>query len=93
MDVEAATGRGYTKNKKNARQDPSVIKTSTWSPHVGVHRVAWHNGSGIGRAGWLASGGGSGLGRVEWVAGRFAKGVVPPIFKKGAKGKEAGENL
>ena len=55
-----------------------MAKTASWSPHVGVHRVVWHNAGGIGRAGWVLSGTASGLGRVDMVVGRFVGGRMPP---------------
>ena len=59
--------------------DPSIVKTGEWSPHVGVHCVSWQNGGGIGRAGLLASGTASGQGRVDVIEGRFFKGGDPGV--------------
>lgn len=45
--------------------DVTKVKTGVWSRNVGIQKIAWQNGAGIGRAGWLASGGGAGLVRVD----------------------------
>ncbi len=76
MTLENAGNRNLSNNRK-APDDPSIIKTANWSPHVAVHRVAWHNGGGIGRAGMVASGTASGLGRVDIIKGRFVDGKHP----------------
>lgn len=51
--------------------DPATVKTGAWRQNVGVHRVVWHSGSGIARAGWIASGGWSGIVRVENLRGQW----------------------
>ncbi|KZO98669.1 hypothetical protein CALVIDRAFT_30913 [Calocera viscosa TUFC12733] len=51
--------------------------TGAWSPQVGIHRVAWCNGSGLARSFMLASGGASGLVRIDWVSGTWIKGNMP----------------
>jgi hypothetical protein len=95
METELAINRGANKKSKYPRSEPTLIKTSTWAPQVGIHRTAWQNGAGIGNAGWLASGGASGLGRIDWIAGRFTGGVVPPILgfgdSTGTVGDEGGK--
>jgi transcription factor C subunit 6 len=48
-----------------------------WHPSVGVHRVAWHSGAGLGSAGLLASATGSGLCRVDFLGGRWFRDRVP----------------
>lgn len=59
-------------------ESSATAKSAAWSPHVGIHRVAWHNAGGLGKAGWVASGGAAGLVRVDWVSsGRWHDGVVP----------------
>ncbi len=75
MTLEAAAHRNLSKQK--VPNDPSVSKTANWSPPVGIHRVSWHNGGGIGRAGLLASGTASGLGRIDFVKGMFAHAANP----------------
>jgi transcription factor C subunit 6 len=79
ISLNAASSRSFNKSgKKNSKQvyDPATVKTGNWSPHIGIQKVAWNN-TGIGRAGWLASGTASGVGRVDIVKGRWMKGKVP----------------
>lgn len=79
-----------SKNKKNQQFRPSkadaeaptdgevgYIKVAMWPKQVGIHRVTWQSGGGIGRAGWLASAGYSGIVRVESVRGRYMFGDGP----------------
>ncbi len=73
MTLDAAAHRQLQKTAA----DPVTSKTANWAAQVGVHRVTWHNGGGIGRANLLASGTASGLGRVDVVKGRFAGGTDP----------------
>ena len=75
MTLETAAHRNLKKLKFS--NDPSSSKTANWPPHVGVHRVSWHNGGGIGRAGLLASATASGLGRIDVIRGMFAPGKDP----------------
>jgi len=51
--------------------------SGAWPKEVGVHRVAWNNGSGYNGASLLASGMACGLVRVEWLEGRFYAGRIP----------------
>ncbi|ORY26711.1 hypothetical protein BCR39DRAFT_560442 [Naematelia encephala] len=84
--MERAVKNGMTdskKTKKKAEVDPAISKTASWAPQVGAHKVAWHNGAGLGRAGWLASGGASGLGRVDFVMGEWRNGKVPSDLEVG----------
>lgn len=79
---EAVGGRRLGKRAGKAAagdiEASAVAKTAAWSPHVGIHRVAWHNAGGLSKAGWVASGGAAGLVRVDWVSsGRWHDGVVP----------------
>jgi len=76
MGIEDAVGRTLMNPKKRSNAKDALVKLSNWDAHIGIHRVVWQNGGGLGRAGWLASGGASGLLRAEWVAGRFRDGVV-----------------
>ncbi|KAI6153788.1 hypothetical protein BKA82DRAFT_4093973 [Pisolithus tinctorius] len=57
----------------------SVRSTGVWSPEIGVHRVTWNCGNGLGYASLLASGSGSGLCRVDWLRGRWFKDRVPYV--------------
>lgn len=53
--------------------------TGVWPPEIGVHRVTWNCGNGLGCASLLASGSGSGLCRVDWLCGRWFKDRVPYV--------------
>ncbi|KAI6136441.1 hypothetical protein F5141DRAFT_995226 [Pisolithus sp. B1] len=53
--------------------------TGAWPPEIGVHRVTWNCGNGLGCASLLASGSGSGLCRVDWLRGRWFKDRVPYV--------------
>ncbi|GBE81838.1 hypothetical protein SCP_0402120 [Sparassis crispa] len=53
------------------------VGTGAWPPEVGIHRVAWNSGNGLGRAPLLASATGSGLCRVDWLLGRWIKNRIP----------------
>ncbi|WVR00359.1 hypothetical protein IAU59_007502 [Kwoniella sp. CBS 9459] len=79
--IETATARRPPVIAKRATHDPAsnILKTGAWSPHVGIHKARWNDACGIGRAGWIVSGGASGLGRVEWVEGRYRAGVKPLV--------------
>jgi transcription factor C subunit 6 len=48
-----------------------------WPAEAGIHRVAWHSGSGLSTAPLLASGMACGLCRVDWLPGRFAQDRIP----------------
>ncbi|KAI0345393.1 hypothetical protein BDW22DRAFT_1354319 [Trametopsis cervina] len=48
-----------------------------WPPQVGVTRVVWNNGNGLGRASLLASTTASGLCRIDWLVGRWSKNKIP----------------
>ncbi|KAG1905767.1 uncharacterized protein F5891DRAFT_625533 [Suillus fuscotomentosus] len=66
---------------KQAKKDESETSTSTgvWPPEVGVHRVTWNMGNGLGGAPLLASTTGSGLCRVDWLLGRWMRNKVPYV--------------
>ena len=53
--------------------------TGVWPPEVGVHRVAWNSGNGLGCASLLASGTRSGLCRVDWLRGRWFRDKIPYV--------------
>ncbi|WVR07791.1 hypothetical protein IAU60_004834 [Kwoniella sp. DSM 27419] len=72
---EAASRRTTIVAKRGIAEPPShMLNVAAWSPHVGIHKVVWNTGGGLGRAGWAASGSASGLGRVEWIEGRWSGG-------------------
>ncbi|KAG2355859.1 hypothetical protein BDR07DRAFT_1492612 [Suillus spraguei] len=66
---------------KQAKKDESEtgISTGVWPPEVGVHRVTWNTGNGLGGAPLLASTTGSGLCRVDWLLGRWIRNKVPYV--------------
>ncbi|KAF8550445.1 hypothetical protein OG21DRAFT_1446590 [Imleria badia] len=69
---------------KNKEQEDGEVKgrptnTGVWPPEMGVHRVAWNNGNGLGGAPLLASATASGLCRVDWVMGRWIKDRTPYV--------------
>ncbi|KAF8967306.1 hypothetical protein BDZ97DRAFT_1903428 [Flammula alnicola] len=65
--------------KGKAKQSDSVLPTGTgaWPREVGVHRVVWNNGNGLGPSSLLAAGTASGLCRVDVLWGRWLKDKVP----------------
>ncbi|KAI6007138.1 hypothetical protein EDD15DRAFT_2395168 [Pisolithus albus] len=70
--------------KTKAQTDDEMLSgsgrsTGVWPPEVGVHRVTWNCGNGLGCASLLASGSGSGLCRVDWLSGRWFKDRVPYV--------------
>ncbi|KAK8853096.1 hypothetical protein IAR55_003797 [Kwoniella newhampshirensis] len=81
ISLEAASSRRPAASSRRGHNEPPshLLKTGAWSPHVGIHQVVWNNGGGLGKAGWVASGGASGLGRVEWVEGRWRDGIAAAV--------------
>lgn len=75
MLPESATSRAKVCTNVDGPGDPKAVKVGGWDPRVGIHRVTWNEGAGIGRAGMLAVGTASGLGMVQ---------VVIPKWKGGA---------
>ncbi|KAI6161423.1 hypothetical protein EDD17DRAFT_1587403 [Pisolithus thermaeus] len=70
------------KTKAQTDDEPlsgSGRSTGAWPPEIGVHRVTWNCGNGLGCASLLASGSGSGLCRVDWLRGRWFKDRVPYV--------------
>lgn len=57
----------------------SNFSTGVWPPEIGVHRVVWNDGNGLGCVPLLASGTGSGLCRVDWLPGRWFRDKVPYV--------------
>ncbi|TRM55617.1 WD40-repeat-containing domain protein [Schizophyllum amplum] len=70
---------GKQKSGKKPEDGPDHTRTGTgaWPPEVGVHKVAWNSGNGLGRAGMLASATASGLCRVDLLWGRWMKDKIP----------------
>lgn len=64
------------KAKKNQQQQ-QTNGTGAWSNEVGVHRVVWNNGGGLGASCLLASSTASGLCRVDVLWGRWLKDKTP----------------
>ncbi|KAG2154101.1 hypothetical protein DEU56DRAFT_773050 [Suillus clintonianus] len=73
--------RSTNSKGKQAKKDESEtsISTGVWPPEVGVHRVTWNMGNGLGGAPLLASTTGSGLCRVDWLLGRWIRNKVPYV--------------
>lgn len=73
--------RSANSKGKQAKKDESEISVSTgvWPSEVGVHRVTWNTGNGLGGAPLLASTTGSGLCRVDWLLGRWIRNKVPYV--------------
>ncbi|THH16490.1 hypothetical protein EW146_g4149 [Bondarzewia mesenterica] len=70
-DRSSATARA----KKGATLPPSSI--GAWPAEVGVVRVVWNVGAGLGAASLLASATASGLCRVDWLKGRWMRDKIP----------------
>jgi transcription factor C subunit 6 len=60
------------KSKIKIGYHPGQTIAATWPPEVGIHRVCWNNGNGIGRAGYLLSGTASGLARIDLINGEYS---------------------
>ena len=71
-------GKTPEKNKDSETKGRST-NTGVWPPEMGVHRVAWNNGNGLGGAPLLASATASGLCRVDWLMGRWIKDKTPYV--------------
>ncbi|KAG8217927.1 hypothetical protein J3R82DRAFT_6093 [Butyriboletus roseoflavus] len=65
--------------KEDAEASGRSTSTGVWPPDIGVTRVAWNNGNGLGGAPLLASATASGLCRVDWVMGRWIKDKTPYV--------------
>lgn len=64
--------------------------SSGWPTQVGIHRVAWNNGSGYSCASLLASGMACGFVRIDWLEGRFFHGKAPYGDIASLRGEELG---
>ncbi|KAI0034530.1 hypothetical protein K488DRAFT_45316 [Vararia minispora EC-137] len=76
-----------------APRPPAQESTGAWPAAVGVMRVAWHQGAGLGAAGIVASATAAGLCRVDCVEGRWMKGYVPYGGVAGIRGEEGGMDV
>ncbi|KAG6369764.1 hypothetical protein JVT61DRAFT_13581 [Boletus reticuloceps] len=78
-----AQGKDKHKDKQDADADAETkgrsTNTGVWPSEIGVHRVAWNNGNGLGGAPLLASATASGLCRVDWLLGRWIKDRTPYV--------------
>lgn len=83
--------------KAQAEANGQSTSTGVWPPEMGVHRVAWNNGNGLGGAPLLASATGSGLCRVDWLVGRWIKDKTPyvsvPKMRKEVEGTSDEESV
>ena len=60
------------------KQEPDhPPSTGAWPREVGVHRVVWNNGNGLGSCGLLAAGTSSGLCRIDVLWGRWFRDKIP----------------
>jgi transcription factor C subunit 6 len=69
-----------TSTAAKARVKGSETEKTTsgaWPWQIGIHRVVWNGGNGLGAAGMLASATASGICRVDWLQGRWLKGRIP----------------
>ncbi|KAF5389789.1 hypothetical protein D9757_003666 [Collybiopsis confluens] len=81
--------RGAANNPKNFKLKNTANDergTGVWPRQVGVQRVVWNSGSGLGGAGLLASATGSGLCRVDVLSGRFIKEKMAKMPYGGVEG-------
>jgi transcription factor C subunit 6 len=63
--------------KQQARAPVADDSTSAWPAAVGVTRVSWHAGGGLGAAPLLASSTASGICRIDWLVGRWLQNRIP----------------
>jgi len=66
-----------SKSKKTDYETTTPTSTGVWPSQVGIHRMAWNSGNGLGGAPLLASGTAAGLCRVDWLEGRWLRDKVP----------------
>ncbi|KAJ7069958.1 hypothetical protein C8F01DRAFT_1246117 [Mycena amicta] len=67
------------KAKNKDKKFTTPTGSSSWPREVGVQRVVWNCGGGLGGSGLLASSTGSGLCRVDFVWGRWLMDRVPYV--------------
>jgi transcription factor C subunit 6 len=67
------------KPKQKAAETAPPISTGAWPSQVGVNKVTWNSGNGLGGASLLASATASGLCRVDWLEGRWLRDKVPYV--------------
>lgn len=74
QDRPAATrAKRLAKSGKKECITVTPVGTGAWPAQVGVQRVTWNTGGGLGRAPLLASATGSGLCRIDWLLGRMLR--------------------
>jgi len=74
VDRPSATRAAKATEKNNADKEVStsiIPATGAWPQQVGIHRVVWNNGNGLGSSTLLASATASGLCRVDCLFGRW----------------------
>ncbi len=74
IDRPSATRAAKATEKNNADKELStsiIPATGAWPQQVGIHRVVWNNGNGLGCSTLLASATASGLCRVDCLFGRW----------------------
>ncbi|KAF9515709.1 hypothetical protein BS47DRAFT_1293515 [Hydnum rufescens UP504] len=85
-DRSSVTRNVKAKKAKGRQRDGS----GAWPYEVGVHRVAWNSGAGIGCSPLLASGMACGFCRIDWVRGRFFQDRVPYGDIESLRGENGG---
>lgn len=98
MQERSTNVKGKVREKKeDADAVGSSTSTGVWPPEIGVHRVTWNNGNGLGGAPLLASATASGLCRVDWLMGRWIKDKTPyvsvPKMRKEVEGTSDEESV
>ena len=66
-----------SQRSKKGKEAVPPAGTGAWTPNVGVVRVAWNTGGGLGAASLLASGTAAGLGRVDRLEGIWLRNRIP----------------
>ena len=76
---QEALDRSAAKKARTKNPEASLpqVNPGAWVPEVGVQRVVWNNGNGLGNCQLLVSGTASGLCRIDWVGGRWFKDQTP----------------
>ncbi|TFK64273.1 hypothetical protein BDN72DRAFT_889630 [Pluteus cervinus] len=74
-NADTSNGKAATPLQPTERE--STRPTGAWPAEVGVNRVVWNNGNGLGSVGMLASATASGLCRVDVNWGRWMRDKVP----------------
>ncbi|KAM6500158.1 hypothetical protein JOM56_003172 [Amanita muscaria] len=77
QEMPERPGAASQSSKKSGSKPAPAGGTGAWPWQVGIQRVAWNNGNGLGSCGLLASATASGLCRVDNLWGRWMKDKVP----------------